>query len=116
MRVAFIVDPLPKLKAAKDSTIFMMREAARRGHKVFAFEAGDMALLNNRVLANVSSLTLSDNSDAWYQVTSESEMPLADFECKHLMATFGGLAHHEDGRILDRFEFGQWIDDEGDAH
>ena len=34
MRIAFIVDPLEKLKAYKDSSIFMMREAAKRGHEV----------------------------------------------------------------------------------
>ena len=36
MKIAFIVDPLDGLKPAKDSSIAMMREAARRGHKVHA--------------------------------------------------------------------------------
>ena len=32
MRFAFILDPLDSLKAYKDSSIAMMRAAARRGH------------------------------------------------------------------------------------
>ena len=114
MRIAFIVDPLPKLKAIKDSTIFMMREAAKRGHEVFAFEAGDMALLNNRVLAYASSLTLSEHSVAWYQVASKSEMPLADFDAvlmrkdppfdaEYLYATLLlSLAEDEGVRVVNR--------------
>ena len=36
MKIAFILDPLDKLKAYKDSSIAMLRAAARRGHQVFA--------------------------------------------------------------------------------
>ena len=36
MRIAFILDPLESLKAYKDSSVAMMREARRRGHEVHA--------------------------------------------------------------------------------
>jgi hypothetical protein len=39
MKFAFILDPLDKLKAYKDSSIAMMRAAARRGHEIFAISA-----------------------------------------------------------------------------
>ena len=42
MKLAFVLDPLPALKAYKDSSIAMMREAARRKHDVYALEAADM--------------------------------------------------------------------------
>ena len=82
MRIAFIVDPLAKLKAYKDSSVFMMREAAKRGHDVYAFEAGALALLDNRVQARVSKLAVAANNDAWYKVVNENEaeMPLSDFD------------------------------------
>ena len=82
MRIAFIVDPLAKLKAYKDSSVFMMREAAKRGHDVYAFEAGALALLDNRVQARVSKLVVAANNDAWYKVVNENEaeMPLSDFD------------------------------------
>ena len=32
MKLAFVLDPLEALKAYKDSSVAMMREARRRGH------------------------------------------------------------------------------------
>ena len=40
MDVAFILDPLPELKAYKDSSIAMMRALGRRGHRLFCPGAG----------------------------------------------------------------------------
>jgi len=36
MKLLFIADPLAGFKIHKDSTFAMMREAARRGHELFA--------------------------------------------------------------------------------
>ena len=80
MRIAFIVDPIAKLKAYKDSSVFMMREVAKRGHDVYAFEAHDIALMGSRVLANAQHLTVSSDNNHWYQVASETEIRLADFD------------------------------------
>jgi glutathione synthase len=38
MRIAFIVDPLPSLKACKDTSIAMMRAAQATGHAVWAVQ------------------------------------------------------------------------------
>ena len=43
MDYAFILDPLPSLKAYKDSSVAMMRALAARGHRVFAIMQPDMA-------------------------------------------------------------------------
>ena len=80
MRIAFIVDPIAKLKAYKDSSVFMMREAAKRGHDVYAFEARDIALNGSRVLANAQHLTIFSDDSHWFQVASEAEFTLADFD------------------------------------
>ena len=42
MKIAFLADPLAGFKTYKDSTFAMMREAARRGHEIYAFEQGDL--------------------------------------------------------------------------
>ena len=80
MRIAFIVDPLAKLKAYKDSSVYMMREAARRGHDVYAFEARDITLIDNRVVARVSSLGVTQNNEDWYKIKNVVEMALGDFD------------------------------------
>jgi glutathione synthase len=38
MRIAFVVDPLPSLKAYKDTSIAMMRAAQAAGHAVWAIQ------------------------------------------------------------------------------
>ena len=80
MRIAFIVDPLAKLKAYKDSSVFMMREAAKRGHDVYVFEARDLVLFEGRVVALASHLNLSADNARWYSIASEKEMSLSEFD------------------------------------
>ncbi len=80
MRLAFVVDPLPKLRAYKDSSVAMMREAARRGHAVFAFEAGAMYVRDGAVRATCQALALSGDNDDWYRVTAEADLPVGGFD------------------------------------
>ena len=42
MRLLFVADPLEHFKTYKDSTFTMMREAAARGHTLFACEPQDL--------------------------------------------------------------------------
>jgi len=70
MKIAFIVDPLAGLKAYKDSSIFMMREAAKRGHTVYAFEAHEMFVAGNVVSAKATHITVSSENDAWVKIES----------------------------------------------
>jgi glutathione synthase len=80
MKIAFIVDPLTSLKPYKDSSVFMMREAARRAHTVYAFEASAMFADGSVVMAKAFELTVSDENSAWYQVSAEKLMSLAEFD------------------------------------
>ena len=80
MKFAFIVDPLEKLKAYKDSSIFIMREAAKRGHDVFAFEARQIALLRGDVRALATKLSVNADNHHWYRVEGSAETRLADFD------------------------------------
>jgi glutathione synthase len=85
MKFAFIVDPLEKLKPYKDSSVFMMREAEKRGHDVFALEAADLRAVSGDVSegpvsARVSRLSLSDDNHAWYRVEGSETMSLKAFD------------------------------------
>jgi glutathione synthase len=42
LKLAFVVDPLPELKAGKDSSVAMMRAADARGHQVFAIDCATL--------------------------------------------------------------------------
>jgi len=58
MKLLFIADPLAGFKTYKDSTYAMMREAARRGHALFAMVAEDLAWRNGRVAGRCHAITL----------------------------------------------------------
>jgi glutathione synthase len=81
MRLAFVLDPLGLLKAYKDSSVAMMREAARRGHEVFALEAREMHVLEGSVRSRVQPLAIHDDNESWYSPAGEPRVArLAQFE------------------------------------
>ena len=59
MRIAFLADPLDIFNIKKDSTFAMMREAATRGHTLFAFEQHDMRVSTGRVLAHARQIAMT---------------------------------------------------------
>ena len=79
MKFAFVVDPLATLKAYKDSSVAMMREAARRGHEVHAFEARSMFVQGGHVSASSTRLEISQ-ADPWYRVADAADARLASFD------------------------------------
>jgi glutathione synthase len=81
MKLAFVVDPLPLLKAYKDSSIAMMREAVKRGHSVHALEARDMFVRDGAVSATVADLEISNDDDHWYRAMAPRTAALASFDC-----------------------------------
>ena len=81
MKIAFLADPLAGFKTYKDSTFAMMREAARRGHAIYAFEQSDMALDEGIVSANVAHITLTGHADDWYVAAPKAACRLSEFDC-----------------------------------
>ncbi len=65
MKLAFILDPLDSLKIAKDTSVAIMREAARRGHALFVAEQGDLLLRDGRARLQAAPITLQTGAD-WY--------------------------------------------------
>ena len=81
MRLAFVVDPLDGLKAYKDSSIAMMREAARRGHMVSTFEARQMYVREGEIRALAQPIEVHEDNEQWYSPLGDPmDVALADFE------------------------------------
>ncbi|OYO32105.1 glutathione synthase [Janthinobacterium sp. PC23-8] len=80
MKIAFLADPLAGFKTYKDSTFAMMREAARRGHAIYAFEQKNMALEEGIVTAQVQQITLTGDEHDWYKVVATEEVRLSVFD------------------------------------
>ncbi|GAB3390213.1 glutathione synthase [Massilia agri] len=80
MKIAFLADPLSTFKIYKDSTFAMMREAAKRGHAVYAFEQRDMVLEEGVVTAEVTRLHLTGEQDPWYRADAPEIVELNVFD------------------------------------
>ncbi len=79
MDIAFILDPLRELKAYKDSSIAMMRELARRGHRIFALEQGDLFWDAGVTRARARPLELFADDHAWHREGPEEVRRLTEF-------------------------------------
>jgi glutathione synthase len=66
VKFAFILDPLEHLKAYKDSSVAMMREAQARGHEVFALTRPSLAWRGRLVQATATPLELRDDHENWF--------------------------------------------------
>ncbi|MEL4180080.1 glutathione synthase [Roseateles sp. PN1] len=116
MKLLFVADPIETFKTYKDSTFAMMREAAKRGHEIWACEVPDLVWRSGgRVLArNARALTLTGDAKDWYSVAATQELVLAEtdaivmrkdppFDSEFFYAThLLGQAEREGARVFNK--------------
>src|SRR5205814_8173104 len=78
MDFAFIVDPLPHLKAYKDSSVAMMRVLAARGHRIFAILQPDLYWDEGATGAHAAPLKITADDHDWYEAGEHGERALQD--------------------------------------
>jgi glutathione synthase len=79
MDYAFILDPLPGLKAYKDSSVAMMRSLAARGHAIFTLGQADICWDARGTRARVVPVTLRADDHDWYAAGEPEDRALRDF-------------------------------------
>jgi glutathione synthase len=86
MDLLFVADPLERFKTYKDTTFAMMREAARRGHRLWACEPQDIVWVRGaRVVARAARCiaikdATHDTHGAWFDELQRRELALADVD------------------------------------
>ncbi|MDR2032562.1 MAG: glutathione synthase [Azoarcus sp.] len=80
LELAFILDPLPGLKAYKDSSVAMMRAAAARGHVPWAIRREDLTWRDGVVSACAVPLAVHADDHDWYTAGKAEERALAVFD------------------------------------
>jgi len=86
LRLAFVLDPLPALKAYKDSSIAMMRAAEKHGHEVYAIDSASLGWHGGEgehhagVFGEAVHLHLRPDDHDWYRETGREWMPLKTFD------------------------------------
>ncbi|HLX30870.1 MAG TPA: glutathione synthase [Casimicrobiaceae bacterium] len=79
MDFAFVLDPLPLLKAYKDTSVAMMRALDARGHRVHALEQADIYWRDGATRARTRPLVLSSDDHDWYTAGGAEDRPLTSF-------------------------------------
>jgi glutathione synthase len=79
LALLFIVDPLDELKAYKDSSVAMMREAVQRGYAVHASTPAELAATNGTVSARAHRLEILQDNHDWKVERDAEERDLASF-------------------------------------
>jgi glutathione synthase len=79
LSLLFVVDPIDKLKEYKDSSVAMMREAARRGHSIHACTLDELAY-SGRVQARAHRLRITGEGAPWFEDLGAGTMPLSGFD------------------------------------
>ncbi len=81
MDIAFVVDPLESLRAYKDSTVVVMREAAARGHRCHAIVQDELEWRGgDGVCARSRQLEVLPDDEAWYREVGAADGSLARFD------------------------------------
>jgi glutathione synthase len=81
VRHLFIADPLASFNVTQDTTYVFMREAAKRGHEIWACEVTELvAGPGGKAVAHVTQTTLRDGSDPWYALGERREESLDGFD------------------------------------
>ena len=104
--LAFIVDPLPGLKAYKDSSVAMMRAAAARGHQSWAIRREDIIWRDGLVLARAVPLSVRADDWDWYTV---AEAVVAGGEAVRTLSSFDAVLMRQDPPFDFEYIAATWL-------
>jgi glutathione synthase len=77
MEILFVADPVESFKIYKDTTFTMMREAQRRGHRVWVCEPRDLVWRSGgQVTAHLRELHLTGQEPVWFSERSRAQRAL----------------------------------------
>ena len=68
--IGYLIDPIDSLNEKKDSTIEIMRKAAKLGYHARVADAGTLMFDGQKVIAEWMTVSVSDEKN-WYQVTEK---------------------------------------------
>jgi glutathione synthase len=79
--LAVVMDPIAKIKFAKDSTLAMLLAAAARGWKLTYFEQSDLYLRDGVAHGRGRALQVFANPEKWFELGEPHTCRLGEFDC-----------------------------------
>ncbi|MDC0948403.1 glutathione synthase [Gammaproteobacteria bacterium] len=80
MKFLFVMDPLDRVKAEKDTSYHLMLAAAERGHEVFFCQHRDISLNGESVTAPLTLVDVHSDVDRPFSVGETRQRPLATMD------------------------------------
>ena len=81
LSLAVVMDPIAKVKFAKDSTLAMLLAAAARGWELTYFEQSDLFLRDGVAFGRGRPLKVFANPGKWFELGEATVQKLGDFDC-----------------------------------
>lgn len=78
MRVAIVMDPIERVKIAKDTSFALLLEAQRRGHELLYVKPGSLGLRDGIAQARLAPLKVRDDPSGWFELGQGSTAPLGE--------------------------------------
>ena len=79
--LAVVMDPIAKIKFAKDSTLAMLLAAAARGWQLTYFEQSDLFLRDGVAFGRGRDLQVFADATKWFELSEPSVRKLGEFDC-----------------------------------
>jgi glutathione synthase len=68
IRLGVVMDPIDRIKPAKDTTLAMLLEAQRRGYALEYLTQADLRVLDGSLEMRVRALTVMDDLERWFEL------------------------------------------------
>jgi len=79
-QLGVVMDPIPGINPAKDSTLAMLLEAQRRGYALCYFEQHDLRLRNGVAQGSARALRVADSKTDWFELGPREERALSTLD------------------------------------
>ncbi|MCL4136338.1 UNVERIFIED_CONTAM: hypothetical protein GTU68_053374 [Idotea baltica] len=80
MKIGVVMDPIRAINIKKDSTFEMIWQAQLLGWQVVYFEMSDLSIDNGIALGQARSLTVSQDTESWYNLTDPRQIELGTLD------------------------------------
>ena len=80
IKLGIVMDPISKVKVAKDSSMAMMLEAQKRGYEIYYMEMRDLYLDRGQARANTQKIKVYDDTNHWYELSDQQDIALSELD------------------------------------
>ncbi|TYK65176.1 glutathione synthase [Colwellia echini] len=80
IKLGIVMDPISKVKVAKDSSMAMMFEAQKRGYELYYMEMKDLYLEQGQCRATTQRVKVFDDSEHWYELSDPQDIAVSELD------------------------------------